>query len=61
MDNLCCFDSALAVGYSYCLYDGGTDSYSSCDCDYYGAGTHHTRAPGYVVIGMKISKMAVKQ
>ena len=48
MDNLCDFDSVVAVGDGICLYDGRTDPYSARYCYHSGAGTRHSRSKGPV-------------
>ena len=35
--------SAVAAGYDYFIYHGGPDSYFTCDCNYCGVGTGHSR------------------
>ena len=48
VDNLRGPDSAVAVRYSYIIYDGRSDPYSARNCHYSGAGTGHSGAEDHV-------------
>ena len=52
MDNLRGLDRAVAVRRSFFIYHGRLDPYSAGNCNYSGAGTHHSRAEDPVSRGI---------
>ena len=53
-------DSAVAVRYSYFIYDGRFYPYSARNCHYSAAGTHHSRTEDPVGRGIIFPDLAAK-